>query len=349
MSKSQLGQFYTTNYEYILQNCVIPSNISCVVEPFVGNGDLLNFMGEDTSNLGVKVEKYDIDPKIEDTIKRNTLLEPPDYNGKFILTNPPYLARNKSQNKEIYDKYKTNDLYKCFIISIINSECVGGIMIIPLNFISSIRKSDVDLRRSFLELFKIDVLNIFEEQVFDDTSYAVCTIQFTRITESPEETSSINTYIYPSGNHYIFKLTADNNYTIGGDIYNLISSIKVERATHINEKSEFLTNILLKCIDDNINSQLGFKLVADEDRFIDKTDKLSARSYATLIIHKKFTLSQQRKLVKKMNSFIKTKREEYNSLFLTNYRESNSIARKRISFDLAFKICGYIGGTIIDD
>ena len=42
------------------------------------------------------------------------------------------------------------------------------------------------------------------------------------------------------------------------------------------------------------------------------------------------------------NEFIKEKREKYNSLFLTNYRESNSIARKRISFDLAFKICNYM-------
>ena len=47
-----------------------------------------------------------------------------------------------------------------------------------IKFFSSIRKADIDLRRSFLERFTIDVLNIFEEQVFDDTSYAVCTIQF---------------------------------------------------------------------------------------------------------------------------------------------------------------------------
>ena len=29
-------------------------------------------------------------------------------------------------------------------------------------------------------------------------------------------------------------------------------------------------------------------------------------------------------------------REKYNSLFLTNYRESKDIARKRISFDLVY-------------
>jgi hypothetical protein len=34
--------------------------------------------------------------------------------------------------------------------------------------------------------------------------------------------------------------------------------------------------------------------------------------------------------------------DKYNSLFLTNYRESKKIARKRISFDLAYKIVGML-------
>lgn len=33
-------------------------------------------------------------------------------------------------------------------------------------------------------------------------------------------------------------------------------------------------------------------------------------------------------------------RTKYNSLFLTNYRESKKIARKRISFDLVYNIVG---------
>ena len=36
MSKKQLGQFYTTNYEYILKNMQIPDNITTIIEPFVG-------------------------------------------------------------------------------------------------------------------------------------------------------------------------------------------------------------------------------------------------------------------------------------------------------------------------
>jgi hypothetical protein len=138
------------------------------------------------------------------------------------------------------------------------------------------------------------------------------------------------------------KLTNKNNYTIGGEIYNLPYNTKyiVQRAT--KDTKDNITNILLKCIDDNIDSQLGFTVVSDDDIFIDETPKLSARSYATLVINKKLTLEEQKALVKKMNDYIKVQREKYNSLFLTNYRESNTIARKRISFDLAFRICNYM-------
>ena len=47
-------------------------------------------------------------------------------------------------------------------------------------------------------------------------------------------------------------------------------------------------------------------------------------------------------LVEKFNIFLNTNRDKYNSLFLTNYRESNTIARKRISFGLVYNICNYL-------
>lgn len=335
-SKSQLGQFYTTNYDYILQNLSVPDNITHIVEPFVGNGDLLNFLDQEK----YKLELYDIDPKIENAIHQDTLLNPPNYNNKFVLTNPPYLARNKNKNKTIYDKYNCNDLYKCFIKTLINSKCQGGIIIIPLNFICSIRAADIELRKLFFEKFHIDKMNIFEERVFDDTSYTVCSILFTN--KLPNKLSTI--YIYPSKQILEVKFTKENSFMIGGEIYNLPfnKQYKIERATKQNKTTDYLTNILVKCIDDNINSKLGFKVVEDKDRYIDNTPNLTARSYATLIINKKLTLDEQKELVKKLNTYLNEQRDKYHSLFLTNYRESNSIARKRISFDLAFKLCNYI-------
>jgi hypothetical protein len=300
------------------------------------HGDLLNFVKNKSEYT---IEVYDIDPKIPNTVKRDTLENPPDYTDKFILTNPPYLAKNKNKSKELYEKYKCNDLYKCFIVSIITNVCQGGMIIIPLNFLSSIRKSDVELRQHFSEIYSIQMINVFEEQVFDDTSYAVCSIYFVK--KHNNEFDNIKMNVYPSKRLMNISLTAENNYIIGGDIYNLPqnSKYKVQRATKKTTKN--ITNILLKCIDDNINSQLGFKMVSDEDRFIDNTEILSARSYATLVIDTTLTLEEQTDLVRKMNDFIKEQREKTNSLFLTNYRESNTIARKRILFDLAFKICNY--------
>lgn len=40
MDKKNLGQFYTTNYNYILQNLFIPENTTTIIEPFCGSGEL---------------------------------------------------------------------------------------------------------------------------------------------------------------------------------------------------------------------------------------------------------------------------------------------------------------------
>lgn len=76
---------------------------------------------------------------------------PPNYKDKYVITNPPYLARNKSKDKKFFDKYDVNDLFKCFIKELITNICLGGIIIIPLNFWSSIRQNDIELRKSFLK------------------------------------------------------------------------------------------------------------------------------------------------------------------------------------------------------
>ena len=83
MNKKKFGQFYTTNYEYILSNMTIPRGTHNIIEPFVGNGDLLKFI---KNKENYKLEIYDIDPKCKNAIKRDTLKNPPDYTNKFVLT-----------------------------------------------------------------------------------------------------------------------------------------------------------------------------------------------------------------------------------------------------------------------
>lgn len=326
--KSNLGQFFTKNYEYLLSNMEIPDDIEIIIESFCGDGDLLKFLKKDYI-----LECYDIEPKHSYIIQRDTLKNPPNYDGKFILTNPPYIARNKNEDKEIYDIYKTNDLYKCFILSFLKSKCKGGIMIIPINFLCSQRQIDIKLRKDFLYKFQINLINIFEEKVFEDTSTSVCVIQF----ELKKTDEIIRIDIYPSKKSIELFLNEENNYTIGGELLKIKSSkiYKIERAT--KNSKEGLTNILIKTIDDK--NEIGAMIVEDDKRIIDNTENLSMRSYATLVIYPILNIEIQKELVKKFNEFLKINREKYNSLFLTNYRENK---QKRISFEFTFKIFGYL-------
>jgi hypothetical protein len=345
-NKKAFGQFYTTNYKYILKgfNLLKTHNVKNVIEPFVGKGDLVKYIIHycEKHELNKPIIKcYDIDPPItSQTKKRDTLKNPPNYENSYVITNPPYLSRNKSGDKVIFDKYKVNDLYKCFIITILINKCLGGILIIPLNFWSSVRKSDIQLRKKFLDAYQVNRLNIFEESVFDDTSYTVCSFEF----EKRINTDPINTYIFPSKENIQFQLGSYNNYIIGGEIYKLklSGSYKISRWTKKNITSKYKTNLLLKCIDDNEANQISLKFVKNSECFMDNTPNLTARTYATLVIEPQISKDTQKKLSDKFNKFLKKLRNKYHSLFLTNYRESKDISRKRISFDLSYKIVHHL-------
>ena len=186
-------------------------------------------------------------------------------------------------------------------------------------------------------------VNIFEEQVFSDTSSTVCSLLF-NVNKNPNKINNINIDIYPSKINIKTKLNKENNYTIGGEIYNLVKNDKytMKRLTTKN-LSEKNRNIVIKCIDDTSKSMIRAEYVNDDkDLFIDNTPKCSARGYLTLIITPILNEDEQKKIVNSFNEYLSENRKKYNSLFLANYRESNDIARKRISFDLVYKIIGHL-------
>lgn len=336
--KSQLGQFFTTNYQYILQNLYIPEEVTNIIEPFAGNCDLLSFIENKDKYI---IECYDVEPRKDNVIERDTLNDPPNYDNKFVLTNPPYLARNKSEQKELFDKYGVNDLYKCFLKTVMNSSLFGGIMIIPLNFWCSVRTNDILLRKEFLTKFKILKVNIFEEQVFNDTTYTICAFQFQRNNNDDKTNHLVHIDVYPTKERLIVDLNENNCYTVGGEIYNLPKQ-KEYTITRLIKGDKPNTNIIAKCIDDNINNQIKLTLVSDDEIFYDETPNKSARTYATLVITPELSMTQQEELVERFNRYLEQMRKKYNSLFLTNYRESKSIARKRITFDLVYQIVGHL-------
>jgi len=136
--KTQLGQFFTTNSDYILQRFEKFVRDKEATDPFAGNQDLFKWAEKNNCK---KITGFDCDKKYVDDKKvfyNNSLGSPKKY--KFVCTNPPYLHKNKA-DKKIKERFFSGvnscfeDLYQVSIFSILN--CEEGILIVPLNFLSA--------------------------------------------------------------------------------------------------------------------------------------------------------------------------------------------------------------------
>jgi len=333
--KQEFGQFFTKNAQYIIGNLVqdIP-NGSTIVDPFAGQKDLLFLF------KNFNIEAFDIDPRFNDIIEQDTLLNPPNYKNKFVVTNPPYLARNKNSNKFLYDKYGVNDLYKMAILSIM--ECSGGIIIVPTNFFCG---DDKSLRTRFLSEFKILNINIFEETVFEDTQVPVCSFSFIKEKNSEQ---IIKPKFFPSGECFNFYINKKNNYTIGDNFYETLkighNYTKISRLNlDINKK---YSNIYLQAVD--TGSQSGrIKLIYNTTPYY---GKISDRSMATICFDRTFTEEEEKTIIYYFNIILEEFRKEYHSMFLTNFMNSTKeYMRKRISFEYAYKLIGFVIKKYIDN
>lgn len=168
-NKKKYSQFYTKNTNELFNNIIdlflddYNKNIS-IVEPCCGEGDLIKFLK--TKNIN-NFELYDIEPKYENTQKLDTILNPIDLNNKYIITNPPYTAKNKltKEQKNLYKDYLNDidDLYQIYIKQIINSNVISGILILPINFLFS---NNNKIRKEFILKYQIVFCNLFEKKNF---------------------------------------------------------------------------------------------------------------------------------------------------------------------------------------
>lgn len=369
-TKKTRGQFYTVNHSYILEGLPYPSSIENTVghrdeitpdirrimEPFAGTGELLEWIRHNYANHHITIppiEAYDIDPKKEGILTRDTLMSPPDYTDAWILTNPPYLARNKCATKEIFDKYNTNDLYKCFITSITQqpSPCAGGILIIPAGFFLSPRDIDVRCRHEFMTKYKLLKVKYFEETVFPDTSTTVVAFAFEKASgpgpggaPGPLVEQQVEWISMPSGNTRVFTMSAVNNWIIGGDIYNLSVPDNIKIRRHVDgsplKEGEQQTYMTLCALD---SGKTGGNLCLEYKEGYIYPAKDCSRSYATLRIQGRvLSAAEQVQICADFNTLIEQKRAETWSLFLPQYRESKEYARKRIPFELAYTIVSHL-------
>jgi len=363
--KQNLGQFYTKNSEYILKNMITDMpETTCgriFVDPFAGEKDLLKWISKSCRRKGMPIEAYDIDPKSEDVERRDSLLNPPDLKNKYVITNPPYRAKNKSKDKEIFECYKADDLYKASIKMIIgwdieeqnyndDKACDGGILIVPLNFFSD---RSYQLREDFMTRYKVISLNIFEETVFKDTTYTVCAFNFCKMNKGSLQRFRVRIYpdylvnkeVQNRGYHLRPTLSINNKFTIGYSLHQMIQNksnkIKVARLVKDREIEPGwkISKLFLRAIDTGSNEG-RIKLSFREDALY---GKVSERTHATIILSEELTETEEKTIIEKFNEILEEYRLKYHSLFLTNFRNSTaSYARKRIEFKMAFNLISHI-------
>jgi hypothetical protein len=226
------------------------------------------------------------------------------------------------------------------------------VIIIPLNFFSSLRKQDIKLRSNFIQKYDINQLNIFEERVFSDTSYTVCCFKFIR-SDTEKKSKKVKTTFYPKKEHEILLFEDKNDYLIGGDIYKFGEKEKkyfmIDRLTKSNKINYITTNIFAELLDSGTDNG-RIKLKYKKKQYIGNQ---SDRVFATIIIkplrdidkYQKFLSikENQIKIIDEFNKILNKYREKYHSLFLSNYRESsNGNGRKRCSFGLCYGLIRHI-------
>lgn len=361
--KKQLGQFFTKNSEQILQGFEKFVKNKNVLDPFAGDGDLLQWAEK---NKAKTMKGFDIDEKYIDKKQifyNNSLKNPVKAN--FILTNPPYLYQNKMADNALLKKSKHTDVYQIALEKIMNSK--EGIAIVPVNFLSS--ENAKYIRKKFFGKFEILKVNYFTEAIFEDTTYNVIAFYY-RLKNMPSQKMRFEMYILPQKEKRNFILEEKHNWKIGGGfiqkIKNCPEKINISRLeekniitgkhkilialNHVKNTKKINVDsttfekihhniILLKCIDTGTKD--GKICLEDIRKYKIKAlvGKTTSRNQAHIIFSKKIPLKTQEKIIQKFNFLLNEKRKKYDSLFLTNFRDKN---RKRMSFKFCYEMINYV-------
>lgn len=399
----QLGQHYSKEVELVNNYIKILSSLDMnkhtLVDPFCGEAHLLDFFlnlfdfetqlkllselkikGYDIDNNNIIYnkqrykEKYNLSDYILDNIfiLNDSLLDdtklPVD---SFILTNPPYLAKNvckkkfiSDYNKYFFDTYKDfNDYYE---ISLSLYSKYSGIWIIPSNFLSS----DIvkNIRKKILPFFE-DII-VYKKKIFEDTDISVMTFYINLEKKSSylkkisfisnTNTNSLSFEIDKTGalvkewenikqqknsrqikQGYISMKSGINKVLLLNEVY------KEEEYYISDEDKQLLNNnvLILRATDTGSkHGKLGLYTIKElwGTEAIGVITKTTSRVY-TQLFFKDLNIQQQLQLKEDFNKHINELRERYDSIFLTNYKNvSNNEQRKRISFKETFSLLNYL-------
>jgi hypothetical protein len=169
IQKISLGSFFTTQSGWLtpqvrsfLENALKQSN-GFVLDPFAGDGDLLEAIKQDQSLQGLvqNLSGFDL---TGDWPKNDSLVEIPNPNQAVIVTNPPYLANHSAKRKGVdsivqkyFEQSGRNNLYQIALDRALEASPFV-VAIIPETFLlSSFPKN------------RLQLAVVIQDEIFGDT------------------------------------------------------------------------------------------------------------------------------------------------------------------------------------
>ena len=174
--RQQFGQYFTTNtelkekvYEFILNN---PMNI---LEPSIGQGDLVTFITSKILNITFDMYEIDTTIKLLDNINKDLVVycDFMTYDitklYKTIIGNPPYIKKSKTRNLYI------DFIDKCYNLLDVNGELI---FIIPSDFLKLTSASKLlnimMLNGTFTHIYHPNNEKMFEHASIDIIIFRYC-------------------------------------------------------------------------------------------------------------------------------------------------------------------------------
>lgn len=301
--KQYKGQYFTTVADKLLNGWEHYVEGKDVVDPFVGAGDLIAWARGCNSSEG-----YDIDPQFG--IENDSLMNPPSYEGKFLLTNPPFLSSNKCRtgDKRPYKKWGQSDYYKCHLASLVEGNCQEGIIILPSNFIS---ESNAKARTLFFSNFEVLELRYWREPTFEDTNTGIVALVFRRAEKANKRV--VPTTVYPSYQSFDMVLELKYKWLWGQDFFDRIEGANDYEFIRCTSGTP-TTNIIVGSLDHG-KYATGFHYNEGEPLVVSK----SVITTYQMTTDFEFSEEEQRAIVETANSLLEGYREQYSSMFMSNY------------------------------
>ena len=188
--KTGLGAFHTKGscwLNSVVSEFIVSTNLRRAVDPFAGNGDMLDLVG---SKFSMQKSGHDIDESTGWEVN-DSLVSIPRSPGSICITNPPFLAKHSAMRKSMwpmvgryYERYNRNDLYEIAL-----DRCLASfghvVAILPETFLHSAYSKD-----------RCESIIVLEENPFNDTTFPVCVTCWSPVTDQ-------DPYVYVGENKVI--------------------------------------------------------------------------------------------------------------------------------------------------